>query len=577
MLNYSQNNSYNEQEYYQGKILSRVTEFLEEVEDNPTKYSCELFRPYVISLGDTIAKHFSRVQQEAEPEELKTEFIISDYPHHGSKIECQVRVSNEEGKSTASSIKIKVKDSPTNEYTPQKESITVSEYIEGGKSVSRSIPIVVSETDQKSRFTIYYELHYKTRTGREIKKEYSEAISLYSVKNFQEISNPYDVGGPVKDENMFFGRDKFIKDLISSIHNSAGKKSFVLYGQKRTGKSSILYYLQKRLELPIIPVRFSIQGSDVSLPKNSDMYLANFLYKIASEINKAFSEIERKFPSISTKPKPPTLEELQKNSDVSFEKYMYDLQQSTRKIDEYKDAKIILLIDEFSYIYGQIKREYIPETFMQYWKALLEKGYFGTVLVGQDYMPRFIDSFANEFQIAKTYIVSYLEKEYARQLIVKPILTKEGKSRYEEGAVNRIIELTAGSPFYIQILCEHLVEYMNRRKVNYVTEADIEKVKGDLISGNNSLERAKFDNLTAAGDDNTDNISKDDAEAVLRDIANGSPSQSWCPRSAITSHTKSSIGDVLEDLVTRKVIEKNVKFGFRIRVGLFKEWLLENQ
>ena len=572
MLNYSQNNSYNEQEYYQGKILNRVTKFLEEVEDNPTKYSCELFRPYVISLEDTIKKHFSRVQQEAEPEELKTEFIISDYPHHGSKIECQVRVSNEEGKSTASSIKIKVKDSPTHEYTPQQEFITVSEYIEGGKSVPCFIPIAVSETAQKSRFTLYYELHYTTRTGREIKKEYSEAISLYSVKNFQEIDNPYIYGPPVTDENMFFGRDKFIKDLISSIHNSAGKKNFVFSGQKRTGKSSILYHLQKRLELPIIPVCFNIQGRDVSS-------LPNFLYTIAFEINEAFDDLayDKKYPTISLEL--PTLEELQKSPDVRFPKYMSDLKKITREIDEYKEAKIILLIDEFSYIYGQIKRQYISENFMQYWKALSEKGYFGTVLVGQDYMQRFIDTFPNEFQVAEHKPVSYLEEEYARQLIDEPIRTKEGESRYKGKAVNRLIELTAGSPFYIQIFCSHLVEYMNKKKVNYVTDADIEKVKGDLIRGNNSLDRAKFDNLTAAGDDNTDNISKDDAETVLRDIANGSRRyQSWCHPSEITSNTtKSSIDEVLEDLETRKVIEKDVRHGFRIKVGLFKEWLLENQ
>ncbi|MCL2931860.1 MAG: hypothetical protein MGG11_06125 [Trichodesmium sp. MAG_R03] len=451
MLNYSQNNSYNEQEYYHGKIRNRVTEFLEEVEDNPTKYSCELFRPYVISLEDTIKKHFHQVQQEAEPEELKTEFIISDYPHHGSKIECQVSVSNEEGKSTANSIKIKVKDSPTHEYTPQQEFITVSEYIEGGKSVPRSIPIVVSETAQKSRFTLYYELHYTTRTGRQIKKEYSEAISLYSVENFQEIDNPYIYGTPVTDENMFFGRDKFIKDLISSIHNSAGKKSFVFSGQKRTGKSSILYHLEQSLKPPIIPVNFSIQGSDVSS-------LPNFLNRIAFEIKEAFDDLayERKYPPIPLEL--PTLEELQKSPDVRFPKYMSDLKKITREIDEYKEAKIILLIDEFSYIYGQIKRQYINENFMQYWKALSEKGYFGTVLVGQDYMQRFIDTFPNEFQVAEHKPVSYLEEEYARQLIVEPIHTKEGESRYKGKAVNRLIELTAGSPFYTGLTHGHYIQ-----------------------------------------------------------------------------------------------------------------------
>ncbi|MCL2931859.1 MAG: hypothetical protein MGG11_06120 [Trichodesmium sp. MAG_R03] len=127
---------------------------------------------------------------------------------------------------------------------------------------------------------------------------------------------------------------------------------------------------------------------------------------------------------------------------------------------------------------------------------------------------------------------------------------------------------------------------MNKKKVNYVTDADIEKVKGDLIRGNNSLDRAKFDNLTAAGDDHTDNISKDDAEAVLRDIANESrlDPKSWCDHSAINSYTKSPKDNILEDLEIRQVIEKDVifieegvRFKFRIKVGLFKEWLLKNQ
>ena len=42
-----------------------------------------------------------------------------------------------------------------------------------------------------------------------------------------------------------------------------------------------------------------------------------------------------------------------------------------------------------------------PDTFMKSWKAILEQGYFGCVLVGQDIMRNFIEAFPNEFQVAE--------------------------------------------------------------------------------------------------------------------------------------------------------------------------------
>ena len=51
----------------------------------------------------------------------------------------------------------------------------------------------------------------------------------------------------------------------------------------------------------------------------------------------------------------------------------------------------------------------------------------------------------------------------ARRLIDEPIRIggRQGDSRYREQAIDRILNLTAGSPFYIQIICNRLVEYMN--------------------------------------------------------------------------------------------------------------------
>jgi tetratricopeptide (TPR) repeat protein len=575
MYDYTQQQSYTERERLANIISNRVKEFDKEIEQNPTKYSCELFRTYVLSLGKTIEQHFDQVQQAAEPEELLTELSIDSYiPDSESKVLCQITISNETGKSPASAIKIQVQDSPTGEYKLLQKRIDVTESLQGGQSVTLQIPVIIAEIARNSQvFNLYYQLSFTTRRKSEpICKDDIQSIRLYPETNFQEINNPYATyaqGITVKEEEMFFGRKQFIDQLLSDIRNAASAKSVVIYGQKRAGKSSILYHLKRQLEFPIIAVSFSI-GDIIE-----DFSVATFLYRIIQCIEEAFEELaDEGYSSISVER--PTLDELQKNPQLRFQDYMLNLKKTLKKINHYKDARIMLLIDEFSYIYGEIIQKRIQDTFMKFWKALLEKCYFGVVLVGQDTMPQFIKSFPNEFQVAENRRVSYLVPDDARDLIVQPILIPETKeSRYKGSAVSRLIELTAGSPYYIQMFCKRLVDYMNRTKTIYVTDADIEQVKDDLISGHNSLEDVVFDNLISAGDKNIDNISSEDALAVLRDIANGTRIQTHCNRSVIKASINGSIDEILDDLVRREVIEKYQNSLFRIRVGLFKQWLLE--
>jgi hypothetical protein len=78
----------------------------------------------------------------------------------------------------------------------------------------------------------------------------------------------------------------------------------------------------------------------------------------------------------------------------------------------------VLLIDEFSYIYGLIMSGCIPELFMKNWKALLQENYFSVVLAGQDVVPQFRQRFPNEFGTTQ---VSYLKRADAVKLIDEPI------------------------------------------------------------------------------------------------------------------------------------------------------------
>jgi hypothetical protein len=240
-------------------------------------------------------------------------------------------------------------------------------------------------------------------------------------------------------------------------------------------------------------------------------------------------------------------------------------------------VRIVLLIDEFSYIYAQIVSERIPELFMKNWKALLQENYFSAVLVGQDVMPKFKQHFPNEFGTTQDERVSYLKREDAIKLIDEPIRIggRQGESRYRERAIERIVDLTAGSPFYIQIICNRLVEYMNRKHARLITEADVEQVKEELIRGVNALGLDKFDNLINSGDTSEDAISDEDALRVLATIAVNSPTGP-CSRNNIACETHTLIDKILDDLVKREVVERERGQYYSIRVGLFKEWLIAN-
>lgn len=576
MYDYSQQQSYPEREYYATTIQNRVTELVEEIEANPTKYSWELFRSYLLSLGKTIETHFNEIQVAAEPEDLQAELSIDSYiPDSTLRVECQITVYNKPGKSPAKTITIQVQDSPTGEYiTPEQKIIPVTESLQSGQYVTCQIPLVVTREAMESQvFTLYHQLSFTTRRDKQISTEITHSVRLYPTTDFKELDNPYETyaqGSTVESEDMFYGREQDIARLVSAIQNATSAKSLVIYGQKRAAKSSVLYHLKRKLQLPIIPVSFSI-GDIIE-----DFSVATFLYRIIQCLEEAFEDLaDNGKPSILLER--PSLDALQQNPQLVFQDYMTKLQRTLKRSPEYGSTRIMLLIDEFSYIYGEIMRGRVQDTFMKSWKAMLEKRYFGVVLVGQDTMPQFIQQFPNDFQVAESQRISYLASIDAQRLIVDPIRISETKeSRYKGNAVNRLIELTSGSPYYIQIFCNRLVNYMNRKQAVYVTDADIERVKDELISGHNSVEGAVFDNLTSAGDSSSDSIPKEDAEAVLRAIAFGSRNQTYCDRTTINLSTTMTVDQILDDLVRREVIEKQ-KSSYRIKVDLFKEWLLAYQ
>ena len=575
--------TFEERERLSIQLLNHCQARLGEIERSPTKLSVEDIYPIIKVIQKKMEAYKEELYVTSIPQ-LTLELAVESYVPDMRRIEVQIVVKNERSRSPAESLELAIKgDQALFEVTDPH--IKQDESLRGGEQSILKVPLRVTNKALASRtFSLPVYAQYRTRTGEQKKTQIANlSIRLYSADEFENIKNPYAPyaeGGIVGDPAMFFGRKELIQNIASAIRESRlQSKCIMVFGQKRSGKSSVLYHLKESLqedkELLILDLGNigSIQDADSSV-----QLLYQILKHILTELEHAVEDrVDAGFSSLDISI--PNDKEFY-NHPAPLQCFGEIFQRLKRLVSRQKDwrgVRAVILIDEFQYIYDRIVADKIPESFMQNWKALLQANYFNAVLVGQDVMPKFKLRFPNEFGTTQDERVTYLKLDDAQQLIEDPIRIgdKQGESRYREQAVERILDLTAGSPFYIQILCNRLVEYMNVKHAGLVTEADVEQVKDELIGGANALGLDKFDNLINSADTSEDAISDEDALNILKTIADNSGTGP-CRRDEIDCDTSLPVDTILDDLVKRDVVERKQGRYYRIQVGLFKEWLITN-
>ncbi len=586
-LELCQQKVFGEQEY-RCKLLDRFCEdLLGQIEMNPTKFSVEDVYPLIDVIHQKVKEHLEGLYETLKPQltlrlaEGKESCVPVD-----RRIEVQIVVENEEGRMPADALKL-VAQADESFFEVTVPDVELAESLRGGKDAQTILKVPLRLTDaalQSEAFSLPIYAEYGIRGGKRDKTPVQNlSVRLNSEDAFEKIANPYArfaEGGVVGDAEMFFGRDELIQNISKSIKESHFQsKSVVVFGQKRSGKSSVLYHLKKSLQEDKNLLILDLENIAAILGENSNVSLLTLIFKnilselqdaIEDHIDKGFTPLEIAIPSDMDFYSHP-------NPQQCFGSIFRSFRREISKQEDWRDVRVVLLIDEFQYIYSRIVDGKIPESFMQSWKAFLQANYFHTVLVGQDVMPKFKARFPNEFGTTQDERVTYLKPDDARRLIDEPIRIggRQGDSRYREQAIERILDLTAGSPFYIQIICNRLVEYMNVKHAGLVTEADVDQVKNELIRDVNALGLDKFDNLINSGDTSPDAITDEDVIKVLKIIADNSSKTDPCPRDKIVCQTGSPIDTILDDLEKRDVVKRRDQ-SYQIQVGLFREWLIEN-
>lgn len=567
----SQSYQSKEDNFHDANLLLERTK--EDIQNNPTKFSYEALLPLLNHFHNLLNEEWHQIALTSKPNVSITLPTYSSFKNNEDIVRLQVAVANDKDSSPISKIRLELDESQDVVSWSFDEKLH-NDLLKGGdQPILYHLSLKLNPHLTEKAISIRINCIYENSNNEEERKIQELSVRFYSEDEYEPFDNPYNAGDTVENRNMFFGRDNFINNLVN-VMQSSHSKQLIFYGQKRSGKSSVLYWLQKELESQgAFCARFSMGIL------RRDLRDVTFFYQILYTIVRTLSRIKGEKPTF----KIPKIKEFEAENPTNpvqtFSSYMAEFKDACRITPGWDNKLIVIMIDEFTYIYTGIKEGKVDYTIMQQWKSVIQDpdSSFASVLVGQDVIPYFKEEeyARNVFQMMDDHRLNYLEVSDAKDLIEKPI----GKQRYASGAVDLILQLTACNPYYIQMICGELVSEMNRKKSIIATRADVSDVAQRIIK---RLTFEDFDNLISPGDAITiDGITEKTTSAVLYRIAKLTETKEYCTIPDIVSYykedllsdEKNTIEKVITNLFNREVIEQ--KSGmYRIKVKLFQQWML---
>jgi len=320
---------------------------------------------------------------------------------------------------------------------------------------------------QRASVRLSFRIVYDDAEVQKKSFDFADRLDMVEMKReFTHMTNPYHTGTPIQDQNMFYGREQEIAMLREDFVYSTANTIIVLHGQRRSGKSSVLFRLLRTSILePHIPIRIDMQHETLNFS------IHRFLLHIAYYIYSALTE--RKIPVSMP-------ERALFNEDPIFALDCF-LDNVGAALG---DRKLVILIDEFEILEEKVTKKELDPSIFDYLRSLMQHRHFmHFMFAGTHTIKELTAGYRSVFfNIANQRQLSRLSSEAARQLITGPV---QGMMEYDPYAVDKIRHLTGDQPYLIQLICHSIVRYCNTQRKNYVTINDVNIVQDEVkVSGN---------------------------------------------------------------------------------------------
>jgi hypothetical protein len=358
--------------------------------------------------------------------------------------------------------------------------------------------------------------------------------------SFLPILNPYVAGAPLqtRDFGLLKGRRDIIRAIEKDILITNQRPALLLYGRRRTGKSSTLLNLPRLLSSQFEPVYIDCQDAKW---RESDQA---FCYNLGRDI------FDRLHQSEAVKGLgEPRLEQFEKNAFTRLDQYLDQFEQLAAQ----RGKRILLSFDEYEGLEESIAGGDISKNVLGKLRNIIQHRERIVVLVSGSH--RFEEltglNWASYLINTRTLELSFLDEASARELLTEPV----PQLQYEDGVLEEILRLTHCQPYLLQAVASELVNHLNDRQKTTATCADLDAAVGKT--------------LTSAGAYFANTWREDNSEverAVLRAFATGEGDR------VLTAEYQAA----LQSLRRKEMLERTAD-GYRLAVPLFGRWIVKNQ
>nr|BBH89130.1 hypothetical protein KTC_38810 [Thermosporothrix sp. COM3] len=277
------------------------------------------------------------------------------------------------------------------------------------------------------------------------------------------LKNPYDISRPATAQ-MFVGRSYEMDRLNRELCESERGKAVLLYGPRRSGKTSLCKNFLERYVTP--PFWYTFYSLQNVVGENEEVILR----WIAEAIAHAFQlQLGVEAPHWNEQAIP--------DIHACFTDFL------CRCLALTQNSRLILVLDEFGSALDAYQARKLDVRFFSFWRHLMEEVPQLSLLISlptRAHMLLTSNEFSNAFSFAQSLPVSYLDSESASHLLVDPL--EEQHIQFASQTVAEAMRLTGGNPYYLALLGLQLVFFLNMEtNKEYVTKQDIDRVVNDII------------------------------------------------------------------------------------------------
>ena len=269
------------------------------------------------------------------------------------------------------------------------------------------------------------------------------------------LKNPYTIGTPVRGED-FIGRDDILRYITDEL--LAGTKqcpSIVLYGHRRMGKTSILKNLSSRLKstnIKVVDFNMQILGHVSSTNE--------LLYALAKQLQRSLDD-----PNLTAGLTVDRAAFMEQNPYFALDNYFQSLEKSISV--HANNYRFVVAVDEFEKIEQKIINQQLSADLLEFLRGLTQTYcWFSMVFAGLHTIEEMCFDYWNPFFTSIPIRVSFLEDKAVEQLILQA-----GDIAYDSSVIPKVIELTNGQPYLVQLIGYTLIRFFNLNKLRKVIKA----------------------------------------------------------------------------------------------------------